>query len=98
VKKTPDLKFGCSSIKYDPTYNQDIDYYEHGHSFMSPKKEMQFARDITSYKNSPPVTKTPVLNKCLYTPCHPSDLFEDDATKAEFSNLFFSKSNQLGNL
>lgn len=64
-------------------------------SFVSPRKELSFGRDIVS---STPVSKTPISKQIYEVPGHPSELFEDDPTKAEFSNLFSNKSNNINNL
>jgi len=68
------------------------------YSYISPKKDLSFGRDITGFKLTSPVTKTPIQKQGFMTPYHPTDLFEDDMTKAELSNLFSSKSNQIGHL
>lgn len=64
-------------------------------SFISPKKEISFGKRLMS---SPHLSRTPVHKQVFGTPSHPIDLFEDENTKAEFSNLFSNKSNHFGNI
>ena len=81
--------------KKDFEIANDNNPFINDYNFESPKKELSFGREIVS---STPVNKTPISKQVYDLPCQPSDLFEDDATKAEFSNLFSNKSNHISNM
>lgn len=60
--------------------------------FISPKKGFSFGRDIHA---SSPIKKIPVLRKVYELEDKNCEIFDDDLTKAEYSNLFSNKSNHI---
>lgn len=98
LKNTPNLNdfiknYNKNTPQKDPDAVNDSSYKDYHDSFMSPKKELSFGKHFI---NSTPVAKTP--KQTYSTPCHPNDMYEDENTKAEFSNLFSLKSNHFSNL
>ena len=99
-KYTPLSKDFCKNIAIR-TPKKNFDHYPDNHtsfinsSFISPKKEISFGKKAFT---STPLSKTPIQKQTFGTPSHPIDLFEDENTKAEFSNLFSNKSNHFANL
>lgn len=61
-------------------------------SFMSPKKDNYFGKGTVS---SPFVIKSPILKQISALREQHTSVFEDAITKAEHSNLFSSKSNNI---
>jgi hypothetical protein len=84
---------GTPAINIQDQY--DNDSLMNGSNFVSPHKELSFGKSMI---NASPVTRTPLLKQCYGTPCQPSELLDDDPTKAEFSNMLSNKSNLYGNV
>jgi hypothetical protein len=61
-------------------------------SFVSPKKGFSFGRDIHA---SSPSKKLPLLRQVYELEDKHCEIFDDDITKAEYSNLFSNKSNHI---
>lgn len=99
LKNTPNINDFIKNIHNKISPQRDSDAVndssdkEYHDNFASPKKELSFGKNFIS---STPVSKTP--KQTYTTPCHPNDLLDDENTKAEFSNLFSSKSNHFSNL
>lgn len=81
INTTPRKDLGNLDVGFSP---------DRENSFISPKKELSFGKNLLG---ASPITKTPLLKKVYELNQQHCDLFDDDLTKAEHSNLFSIKSN-----